>query len=48
MLSEWLSESSSEEEYGGGTVGLNGNDSDLGGFDNNVNPDDDEFTLGDG
>ena len=41
-------ESSSEEENSGGTVGLNDNDSDPGGFDKNVNPEDDNFTLGDG
>ena len=29
-------------------VGLNDNDLDLGGFDNNVNPDDDKFTSGEG
>ena len=41
-------EFSSEEENGGGTVGLNENDSDPEVFDNNVNPEDDKFTLGDG
>ena len=41
-------ESSSEEENGGGTVSLNDNDSDLGRFDSNVNPEDDKFILGDG
>ncbi len=41
-------ESSSEKENGGGTVSLNDNDSDLGGFDSNINPDYDKFTLGDG
>ena len=41
-------ESSSEEENCGGTVGLNYHDSDPDGFDNNVNPEDDKFTLGDG
>ena len=34
-------ESSSEEENGDCTVGLNDNDSDPGGFDNNVNREDD-------
>ena len=37
---------SSEEENGGDTVGINENDSNLEGFDINVNPDDDKFTLG--
>ena len=41
----WWHESSSEEENGGGTIGLNDHDSDPEGFDNNVNSEDDKFTL---
>ena len=41
-------ESSSEEENDDDTLGLNDHDSDPDEFDNNVNPEDDKSTLGDG
>ena len=55
MLSEWPSESVKRISWRPPKplprrrmVGLNDNDLDLGGFDNNVNPDDDKSTFGDG